>query len=355
MWPTESLRRSGTKDQNNSCRLESRRGVPERIFVLVAVLTPILAFTAVAYSQAGSHVLFGDVKVDDSKVGGTPSPMAFHIILFTTTGNVLDRQVVPNNGRYRFSNVRNGEYDVGIEVDGVEIGRVRVMVQSVYKTDFQQDLALELKPGFSRASKGSVVSAADFYERGSLTKGLFENADRALLSKNYDEALRLLKRVVEIDPKDFQAWTQLGTVYLGQKQFDEADSAYLKAIEVRPSFFLALLNLGRLRLMTKNYETAIVALTLAIEQRKDSADANFYLGEAYLQVKKGTLGAKHLSEALRLDPVGQADAHLRLATLYNAAGMKDKAALEYEAFLKKKPDYPERKKLEKYIADNKKP
>lgn len=47
--------------------------------------------------------------------------------------------------------------------------------------------------------------------------------------------------------------------------------------------------------------------------------------------------------------------HLRLALLYNAAGMKDKAAIEYDEFLKKKPAYPDRMKLERYIADNKKP
>ena len=49
-----------------------------------------------------------------------------------------------------------------------------------------------------------------------------------------------------------------------------------------------------------------------------------------------------------------AQAHLRLAVLYNAVGMKDKAAEEYDAFLKKKPDYPARKTLEEYISKNKK-
>jgi len=48
-----------------------------------------------------------------------------------------------------------------------------------------------------------------------------------------------------------------------------------------------------------------------------------------------------------------AEAHLRLAALYNGVGMKDKAAAEYEAFLKKKPDYPDRKKLQQYITANK--
>ena len=58
--------------------------------------------------------------------------------------------------------------------------------------------------------------------------------------------------------------------------------------------------------------------------------------------------------ALKLDPVGMANAHLRLAALYNAAGIKDKAVVEYQEFLKKKPDYPDKKKLEQYIAQNKK-
>ena len=349
MWHSQGIHRSRGKVRNNCDPLPVRR----TILAFAVVVAAILAVRADVYSQAGGHILFGDVKVDDSKVGAAASPMAFHIILYTTTGTVLDRQVVPNNGRYRFSNVRNGEYDLAVEVEGGEIGRVRVQVQSIYKTDFQQDLALELKPAFSGRAKAGVVSADDLYERGSSSKGLFENADRALATKNYDEALRLLKRVVEIDAKDFQAWTQLGTVYLGQKQYNEADAAYSKAIEIRPSFFPALLNLGRLRLVTKKNEAAIEVLMRAIAQRQNSADANFYLGEAYLQLKKGTLGARHLYEALRLDPVGQADAHLRLAILYNAAGLKDKAALEYEEFLKKKPDYPDKKKIEQYITANK--
>jgi len=78
------------------------------------------------------------------------------------------------------------------------------------------------------------------------------------------------------------------------------------------------------------------------------------LGEAYLQIKKGSKAVGYINEAIRLDPVGKADGHLRLATLYNAVGMKDKAALEYEEFLKKKPNYPDSKKLRDYIAANKK-
>ena len=331
--------------------IRNKTWIPPALLFAV-IVTVGLAASVAANAQGAGHILYGDVKVDDSKVGGSSSPLALHIILYTASGTVLDRQVVANNGRYRFSNVRNGEYDIAVELEGAEAGRVRVIVQSIFKTDIQQDLALELKPGFGRAAKSGVISADDVYQRTSSTKGLFENADRELSKKNYDEAARFLTKVVEIDPRDYQAWTQLGTVHVGLKQFDKAEEAYLKAIEIRPSYFLALLNLGRLHIIEKEYEAAVEVLTRALEERKDSADANFYLGESYLQLKKGTLGAKHLNEALRLDPYGKADAHLRLAALYNAVGMKDKAALEYEQFLKKKPDYKDRKKLEEYIQAN---
>jgi len=113
------------------------------------------------------------------------------------------------------------------------------------------------------------------------------------------------------------------------------------------------MNLGRLRSVRKNYEGAIEPLTAAVNIQPSSADANYYLGEAYLQIKKGSKAVGYLNEAIKLDPVGRADAHLRLATLYNAAGMKDKAAIEYEEFLKKKPGHPDAKKLREYIEANK--
>ena len=63
----------------------------------------------------------------------------------------------------------------------------------------------------------------------------------------------------------------------------------------------------------------------------------------------------YFNEALRLDPVGKAEVHLRLADIYNALNMKAEAVAECRKFLAKKPDYPERKKIEQFIAANKKP
>ena len=92
-------------------------------------------------------------------------------------------------------------------------------------------------------------------------------------------------------------------------------------------------------------------MTRAVELQPQSAEANFLLGESYLQLKKGSKAVGYLNEAAKL---GRHEAHLRLAALYNAVGLKENAVVEYEEFLKKQPDYPDRKKLEQFISANKK-
>jgi lipopolysaccharide biosynthesis regulator YciM len=59
--------------------------------------------------------------------------------------------------------------------------------------------------------------------------------------------------------------------------------------------------------------------------------------------------------AVETGKLGKIEAHLDLGWLYNAAGLKDRAIVEYEEVLRKKPDYHDRKKLEQYIGENKKP
>ena len=142
-------------------------------------------------------------------------------------------------------------------------------------------------------------------------------------------------------------------VYFLQKDLEAAENSYVSAIGAKPDHLAALINLGRVRIARKNNEGAIEPLEAALKVDPKSAQANYFLGEAYLALKKGSKAVGYLNAALAIDPVGMADAHLRLGSLYNLAGYKDRAATEYEQFLSKKPDYPEKKKLEEYIQANK--
>src|SRR4029079_17236946 len=201
------------------------------------------------------------------------------------------------------------------------------------------------------SSSTGVVSAADFYDRPAANKSLFEKAHAAVEKKDYANGIKLLNQIVESDKNDFQAWTLLGTLYLVQEKRDLAEKAYRSALEIKPSYALALINLGKLLLAEKKWDEAVDKLTRAVDLQPQSPDANLFLGEAYLRLKKGSKAIPYLNEAGKL---GNIQAHLDLGWLYNAAGLKDKAVVEYQELLRKKPDYPDRKKLEQYISENKK-
>jgi tetratricopeptide (TPR) repeat protein len=314
-----------------------------------------LAQRGVPASRGTGFTLFGDVEVDGAE-SGEAKPLTFDLLLYTRTGVLIDRQKVGNKGRYRFLNVPQGEYDLVFEFENTEVARTQVRLIGI-PTDFRQDIGLEWRanPLAAKPARSAVVSADDVYDRRSPNKDRFERARDAFDRREYEKAASLLREIVTDDPQDFQAWAELGTVYLAQKNLSEAEEAYLHATEVRPKFFLALLNLGRVRLTQKLYDSAITALEQAVAVQPKSADGNYFLGEAYLQIKKGSKAVGYLNQAILLDPQGMAEVHLRLAALYHGAGLKDKAAAEYERFLKERPDYPDKKKLEKYITENKKP
>jgi len=319
----------------------------------LVVLFALAAFSMPSdtMSQSG-YTLWGDVKVDDSQAS-TPAPSSLTVVLYDQSTKIVGRQTIGSRGRYRFTNLRGGEYDIAIEANGGEITRMRLMLTGSTTSDFRQDFefAWKERPA-ARTTNVGIVSAADFYERPSSNKALFEKAHAAVEKKDYANAVNLLTQIVEKDKNDFQCWTLLGTLYLAEEKSEDAEKAYLTAIEVKPTYALPLVNLGKLRLTQKKFEDAVDLLTRAVDLLPQSPDANLFLGEAYLRLKKGSKAIPYLNEAGKL---GRIEAHLDLAWLYNAAGLKEKAVVEYEEVLRKKPDYPNRKKLEQYISENKKP
>jgi tetratricopeptide (TPR) repeat protein len=301
-------------------------------------------------SQSG-YTLWGDVKLDDSKAA-SPGPSSLTIILYDQSLKIIGRQTIGSRGRYRFNGLRGGEYDLVIEANNSEITRLRLTITGSTTSDVRQDFEFEWKDKpAARTNTTGIISAADFYERSPANKSLFDKAHAAVEKKDFANAIKFLNQIVEKDRNDFQSWALLGTLYVAQEKPEDAEKAYLTAIEVKPAYVPPLINLGRLRITQKKFEEAVDVLTKAVEQQPESPDANLFLGEAYLRLKKGSKAIPYLNEAGKL---GKIEAHLDLGWLYNAAGMKDKAVVEYEEVLRKKPDYPDRKKLEQYISENKK-
>jgi tetratricopeptide (TPR) repeat protein len=211
-------------------------------------------------------------------------------------------------------------------------------------------------PHFGEETPASLLqaNAGGRYVRRPENESRFGLALQAAFRQDFPRAIQLLREITTSEPDDFDAWNELGTAYFKQGNLKNADTCYQRALQLRPSAALFLLNLGKLQIARGKPEAALNTLLRVATIMPQSAQGQFYLGEAFLQTKKGSRALIHFREALNLDPAGMAEAHLRLAALYQAADMKDRAAAEYEQYLARRPDYPDRQKLLKYIKANKK-
>lgn len=313
---------------------------------LVVLYGSVAALGAQGASDQIKNTLWGDVTVDQPE--GVKVPQALTLILMEPAGREVNRDSLPPNGRYRFFNVANGPYLLTIEVESRVVYQERILLNESVSTDVRKNIALEWK-----VKSPPVDSAEILYARSDSQGKLLEAARKSASSGDRKKAVELLEKLVQGDGEDFEAWTELGTARFQSEQYGRASEAYAKALAIRPDFLPALVNLGKLKLAQKQFDQAIEPLTRAVKQDPERAESQYLLGEAYLGMRKGSQAVAYLNEALRLDPVGMAPVHLRLARLYDLAGMKDRAVREYEQYLQKKPDAPERDELERYIARNK--
>ncbi len=297
--------------------------------------------------RADSITVSGKVILDGLPSGGA-KPAIYIAVYFR--GRFVVRRQVSESGSYFINEVPRDGSTIVVEIDHNEVAtrQLNYTPASIVYQDFSLDWTQ-----FQRAKdKAGVVSVAAAYNRSRENQERFERAVSDIKKGNNDSAISALKSVVNADPKDFYAWTQLGNAYFLKKDNKNAEAAYLRSIAEQPTYTLALVNLGKFYLSQNEPDKALETLTKAVESETTSADAQQYLGEAYLAMKKGSKAVVYLNEAIRLAPVEKAEIHLRLAALYNAAGLKPRASIEYQKFLEKVPNYERRDELKKYISEN---
>lgn len=260
------------------------------------------------------------------------------------------RVTVGKSGSYCFKVFGGSGGSLAIDIDGVEVARREVsdFGPSQKREDFQVAI-----PGSTPIiAPPSVISSKFTYPPNERTQEFYRSSVAAENANDLVAAIEAMKRVVAIDPNDYVGWAQLGTLHFKKQELSEADGAFRKALALREDYTPAWINVGKLRTAQKQFEAAVEIFKHVAALEPADGKVFRLLGEAYLQIKKGTSGAQALNHAIRLDPIGQAECHLQLAHLYQLAGAKGMAAKEYRKFLEKVPEHAERKKFERFIRDN---
>lgn len=254
-------------------------------------------------------------------------------------------------GYYYLREIPRQSLSLLVEVDGTEVSRQVLMPSGMGNLTIDVSVPWII---LRSAVKPGVINVRDAYMRSESAEVSFKKALEAVRSGKDSDAIKMFDAILGSDKNDYEAWTELGNIYFKRKSASNAEAAYYKAIELKRNYFTALINLGKLYFSLKRFDDAVLVLSNAAKSNPESADAHHFLGESYLQLKKGSMAVPEFEAAIKIAPEEKAELHLRLASLYDAANLKKKAVEEYKAFLKKRPDYSEKEKFEKYIKDNEK-
>jgi Tfp pilus assembly protein PilF len=251
--------------------------------------------------------------------------------------------------------ISNGDWELSVSANGKILSQHLFTFYSSAPEDIQINLLVNWKDESNWTTNHlRTISVQELYPRNPTNAALMDK-ERAAVESNHDKtAIGLLKMIVDNDPRDFEAWAEMGAVLFAQGKISESAQALERALELKPSCPLALLSYGKFLYINKRYEASIRIFTQLVSKYPEAAEAHRYIGEAYLRMQEPSKAEPELQRALQLDRNGQAEAHLSLAAIYDRAGQKDRAAREYERFLEVWPDYPGKSTLSQYIALNKK-
>jgi tetratricopeptide (TPR) repeat protein/transglutaminase-like putative cysteine protease len=123
-----------------------------------------------------------------------------------------------------------------------------------------------------------------------------------MLDEDMDGALTAFKKQVDINPFDEKAYTALGMIYMYQARHAEAEAAFKKQLEVNPLDAVAQQQLMQLYLQTKRFADAIPLIEGASAAANDNAGLHVSRGYAYLNVGREQDALAAFDRAIELEP-----------------------------------------------------
>ncbi len=115
---------------------------------------------------------------------------------------------------------------------------------------------------------------------------LYEKAEAYRTQNQWEEAIALYQKTIELDPNFSWAYHQLGDLFSHQEKWQEAIVAYNQAIACNPNFSWSYNNLGNVFSQLGQWEEAILAYQTAIELNPDFCWSYYRLGNALSQQQR---------------------------------------------------------------------
>jgi tetratricopeptide (TPR) repeat protein len=164
-----------------------------------------------------------------------------------------------------------------------------------------------------------------------------------VLLDDYTDAIKWLKKSVELEPRNNDAWYYLGRAYYTKAQIPEARAAFLKVLEIHPHDIKAQTNLGLIFETSGQTEAALEAYRTAIgwQQKGDEPNEQPYasMGSLLLEQGRAQEGLSALEKAIAIAP-RNAFCRLKLGIAYRQLGRLEESQQQLTQAIALEPDNP---------------
>ena len=299
------------------------------IVLLLLVACPVFAQRdRDSYVSGVSIEISGQVKLPD----GGPPARSITVRLERFSGGILDQMAVDSGGKFRFSNLQRGYYNVYVSAPGYKQTQQQVDLQVVTRTYLVFELTSDKSDAANTNTAASVIDARVPPEaREEFAKGRAEFTD-----KKTNAAVLHLKKAIGLYPEFFEAQILLSTVYMEALQWEAAEAALRRALELKPESPAVFFSLGEVYRRQKRYADAEKLLEDGLKLEESSWQGHFTLAHVYWDKAEILKAAPHVGRTLQLKP-DYADAHLLAGNIFVRLNLLDRALIEYEEYLRLAP------------------
>ena len=160
-------------------------------------------------------------------------------------------------------------------------------------------------------------------------------------SEPVEEGIRLLEKVLELDPGHLKARMHLGRTYHQQNMRSKALRQFEAVVARNPRYAWAHYHLAAIYLDAGRFREALQALQQEVEDHPDAGQARLELADLLLQLGKPKLALSHLTAVSpESQTVSLPDLHFGLAKVYRRLGQLDKAIAATRQSIRLLPDNP---------------
>ena len=151
----------------------------------------------------------------------------------------------------------------------------------------------------------------------------------------FEDSIERLRKVLELDPKSYRAYDNLGLAYEGLNDIPQAVAHYEHAMQLsaqaKPPYDWVFGNMSNLMHKTGDYKKAFQFGAEAAHRNPNSARNFFLTGKALAKLERWELAAKWLGQSVALD-AQYAEARYQYAQVLRKLGHAEQADEQLAAF-----------------------